>query len=60
MEDDKKDDSSGDKQTVFDIYGERIRKRRQKSSPARIIFYVFALMLVILLILWVKRRAGMF
>ena len=39
---------------------ERIRKRRQKSSPARIIFYIFALILVILLILWVKRRAGMF
>ena len=60
MEDNKQDDSSEDKQTVFDIYGERIRKRRQKSSPARIIFYVFALILVILLILWVKRRAGMF
>jgi predicted nucleic acid-binding Zn ribbon protein len=60
MEDDKQDDSSDDKQTVFDIYGERIRKRRQKSSPARIIFYVFALILVILLILWVRGRAGIF
>jgi predicted nucleic acid-binding Zn ribbon protein len=60
MEDDKQDDSSDDKQTVFDIYGERIRKRRQKSSPARIIFYVFALILVILLILWVKGRAVIF
>jgi predicted nucleic acid-binding Zn ribbon protein len=60
MEDDKQNDSSDDKQTVFDIYGERIRKRRQKSSPARIIFYVFALILVLLLILWVRGRAGVF
>ncbi|MEK7399857.1 MAG: hypothetical protein AAB116_23185 [Candidatus Poribacteria bacterium] len=60
MEDDKQNDSSDDKQTVFDIYGERIRKRRQKSSPARIVFYIFALILMILLILWVRGRAGMF
>jgi predicted nucleic acid-binding Zn ribbon protein len=60
MQDDKQNDSSDDKQTVFDIYGERIKKRRQKSSPARIIFYVFALILVILLILWVRGRAGIF
>jgi hypothetical protein len=51
-----RDDGSEKKSGAFKTIEERMAKRRRRASMSKLVFYVIALIMVILLMLWLRGK----